>query len=718
MKIKFDKIIFGNRFCSDFENLSNNNILEFNDNKVCIVYGPNGTGKTSFSSVLRMEDANVDCIMDIDGVPYTKDSPPIFHVIEDQNGRNIIAGSTEDFILGDNIKREYELKKSLDIGFDTLFKTTIINELKNSFGISKKNTPFDDLISNHKILEYVSDIANNRSKGKNINWTDFVNTISSLTLESVDEAQYPHFAYFVADYKNDHSIIRKFLNISLTMLCREPHYQEIEQTNEAIRILEKYSSLSECIVCDSKIDHETLINKKKNQNKLAIASLSEESKDIIENIIKEITGEDPFLIKESLEAAMLEGTNEKIIEKHAVIDTYKKIFEVKLTNMFINSLATSGLKPILNEYSVITQESPEFENEDIIFIETFLNDCLERKIKLVRDGEKNLRLLLGDTEFLNQPRNSLSLSNGEQNFLSLAFELMKARKSERELIVLDDPISSFDSIYKNKIAYAILKILNNKKSIILTHNTDLIKLLEHQVQKCFELYQLHNRNDAENGFVHIDRHEVKLLLYIHEVLRLLREEIKSEIINEIDFLVSIIPFMRGYCQIIGDIDSKNKLTKLMHGYETEVINITEIYNTIFSDKVISDIHCISVSDILALDVHNAQTIKDTKYPLFSRTLQHTFTYLYLRLAVEKKLTDKYSVNTKDNDMLSKIILSSFKTNSKSDINNRVFFLSRKTLLNEFNHFEMDMNIFQPAIDIQNQVLAKEREDILNKLASL
>ena len=133
MKIKFDKIIFRNRFCSDFENLSNNNILEFNDNKVCIVYGPNGTGKTSFSSVLRMEDANVDCIMDIDGVPYTKDSPPIFHVIEDQNGRNIIAGSTEDFILGDNIKREYELKKSLDIGFDTLFKTTIINELKNSF---------------------------------------------------------------------------------------------------------------------------------------------------------------------------------------------------------------------------------------------------------------------------------------------------------------------------------------------------------------------------------------------------------------------------------------------------------------------------------------------------------------------------------------------------------------------------------------------------------
>ncbi|GAB6091666.1 AAA family ATPase [Spirochaeta dissipatitropha] len=718
MKIKFEKIVFGDRFCTDFVNLNINNILEFNDNRVCIVYGPNGTGKTSLSNVLRMDNKEIDCIMAVDGVPYTKDSTPAFHVIEDQNGRNIIAGSTEDFILGDNIKREYELKKRLDTGFDKLLKTTIVNELKNNFGISKKNTPFDDLISNPKIFEFVSDIANNRSKGKNINWSDFVNIISSLSLVNIDEAQYPYFSYFITDYKNDDSIIRKFLNISLSTITKEPYYQKIEQTSEAIRILEKYKSLPECIVCDNDIEYETLINKKKTQNESAIASLSKESKDIIKNIITEITREDPFLIKQSLESAMLEGTNEKIIEKHAEINEYKKLFEKKIYNMLIISLAESELKSMLEEYSTITQESPEFENEDIIFIETFLNDCLERKIKLERDGEKNLRLLLGKEEFLNQPRNSLSLSNGEQNFLSLAFELMKARKIEKKLIVLDDPISSFDSIYKNKIAYAILKILNNKKSIILTHNTDLIKLLEHQAQKSFKLYQLHNRSNGENGFVYIDRKEVKLLLYIHEVLQLLREDIKSEIVNEKGFLVSIIPFMRGYCQIVGDVDSKNKLTKLMHGYETEVINISEIFQKIFSDKIITGVHCISVSDILAMDVHDVQIIKNLTYPLFSRTLQHTFTYLYLRLAVEKKLTEKYSINTRNNDMLSKIILSSFKTNSKKDINNRVFFLSRKTLLNEFNHFEMDMNIFQPAVDIQNQVLAKETEDILNKLESL
>lgn len=49
---------------------------------------------------------------------------------------------------------------------------------------------------------------------------------------------------------------------------------------------------------------------------------------------------------------------------------------------------------------------------------------------------------------------------------------------------------------------------------------------------------------------------------------------------------------------------------------------------------------------------------------------------------------------------------------------RVFFTSRKTLLNEFNHFEGNMNIFQPAIDITETALQKEVTDIENKLIQL
>lgn len=50
--------------------------------------------------------------------------------------------------------------------------------------------------------------------------------------------------------------------------------------------------------------------------------------------------------------------------------------------------------------------------------------------------------------------------------------------------------------------------------------------------------------------------------------------------------------------------------------------------------------------------------------------------------------------------------------------NRILFTSRKTLLNEFNHFEGNMNIFQPAIDITNKALEKERESIIEYLKNL
>ncbi|MBI3153545.1 MAG: hypothetical protein HYZ21_15535 [Chloroflexi bacterium] len=69
-------------------------------------------------------------------------------------------------------------------------------------------------------------------------------------------------------------------------------------------------------------------------------------------------------------------------------------------------------------------------------------------------------------------------------------------------------------------------------------------------------------------------------------------------------------------------------------------------------------------------------------------------------------------------MLSAIIHKSFGSSNPEDTSNRVFLLSRKTLLNEFNHFEVDMNIFQPAIDITDTALKRERDEIIKFLERL
>lgn len=173
--------------------------------------------------------------------------------------------------------------------------------------------------------------------------------------------------------------------------------------------------------------------------------------------------------------------------------------------------------------------------------------------------------------------------------------------------------------------------------------------------------------------------------------------------------------MRAFANIIGNKSKYTDLSKLMHGYEKKYRDITNIYSVLLNkEKNITTKYKISVIDILSLDLNNLKIINNINYPLLNKALKHTLTYLYLRLKVEKVLIKKYDIPVEGNLLLSQIIMKAF----KEDIDKKVFFTSRKTLLNEFNHFEGNMNIFQPAIDITDEALEKEKNDILNMLKSI
>ena len=74
----------------------------------------------------------------------------IFHVINDQNNRNIIAGTAQDFLLGDNIKREFELQKQIDELYKNILSETIA-ALKEKFAISTTTNPLINIINNNKL---------------------------------------------------------------------------------------------------------------------------------------------------------------------------------------------------------------------------------------------------------------------------------------------------------------------------------------------------------------------------------------------------------------------------------------------------------------------------------------------------------------------------------------------------------------------------------------
>lgn len=137
------------------------------------------------------------------------------------------------------------------------------------------------------------------------------------------------------------------------------------------------------------------------------------------------------------------------------------------------------------EYQRIIAERPDIADEDYLYIQEIISNSMSKPLTIERDENRRLRISLSNKEFLGKTRDELPLSTGEQNFLSLTFEFLKAKNSERPIVVIDDPVSSFDSIYKNKVVYAIVKMLHHKKRIVLTHNTDLIRLLDGQYRRCF-----------------------------------------------------------------------------------------------------------------------------------------------------------------------------------------------------------------------------------------
>jgi len=179
MLIRINKVAKANIFCEEYANLIANNLIEFDRNRFVIIYGPNGTGKTSLAKVFDQEPGS-EYNISINNVVYTEKDVKFAHVISDQNDRNVIEGDTQDFILGDNVKKEYELKKRIESGFKTLFDGKIISGLKGIFGISTKKSQFDRFFTDKTLLEYISDLANTRSKGKSIDRNGFLNLLGHI----------------------------------------------------------------------------------------------------------------------------------------------------------------------------------------------------------------------------------------------------------------------------------------------------------------------------------------------------------------------------------------------------------------------------------------------------------------------------------------------------------------------------------------------------------
>lgn len=74
--------------------MTKNNTIDFTNTDINVLYAPNGVGKSSFCKILENQG---EFLLNYNGNQYSTNNCNLFHVINDQNSRNIIKGKAKDF---------------------------------------------------------------------------------------------------------------------------------------------------------------------------------------------------------------------------------------------------------------------------------------------------------------------------------------------------------------------------------------------------------------------------------------------------------------------------------------------------------------------------------------------------------------------------------------------------------------------------------------------
>jgi len=158
------------------------------------------------------------------------------------------------------------------------------------------------------------------------------------------------------------------------------------------------------------------------------------------------------------------------------LESNKTIEKVTIVNDALNKISQKAglLQGYIRKQQKLITDIVEINKTDI---NTFLKSAgYGYSIDLVEDdnGARKLKLIYNGTEeIVSNPKAHLSF--GEKNAIALILFMYDALKSNPDLIILDDPISSFD---KNK-KYAMIdmlfkkeKFLKGKTVLMLTHDID------------------------------------------------------------------------------------------------------------------------------------------------------------------------------------------------------------------------------------------------------
>ena len=409
--------------------------------KVKIILGPNGTGKTSLYKNIKNRFLDYSFI-DYDEVEKS--------VIAKKN--TIIIGSSIVELDSKN-KEKQELLDSIDVKEN--LKIFGITNKTNSEAVSKK---LEKLRKNPELaieqfkeenLEIIFSMDDNYSSffGENAKKIIDIKEIKTQ-IEDIKNNFKKHILNEIDDYLDDDEFICPVCGI---------------KNNEPIKmIIAKKLSELKCL------EEEIVINYQKKHSEMKPEKILE---DIIN--IKSIVEENNISI-ENIENYFICGGNKE--KSKIILESQEKLkkLNAEITKLeFEKEKFYKTLKEHKEDLKSTFQLQFYVKDEDI----NFSDESKEISIKLPRKVEE--------------------YSTGEINLMTFIICILEFISSDKECLVIDDPLSSYDIPNQYRIIYEIVTAKNDtKKILIFTHNVDTINIANTQYSSLFEYEVLEKRKDT------------------------------------------------------------------------------------------------------------------------------------------------------------------------------------------------------------------------------
>jgi energy-coupling factor transporter ATP-binding protein EcfA2 len=635
-----------------------NGFIKVEENRLNIKYAINGTGKSTISKAITafIKDKNngtssLNELMPFKHINDETVSPEVLGVedvksikIFDEKYINdfvfqeneILKGSFDIFIQDENYKHgmlkidglvqnlKNMLSEDQDIeilinDFDEIIKgfgRSVTNGIHGSSPMAKALKDGNKVINIPEGLGVYEDYIKNESNFKWIKWQldgkNFINISDNCPYCINDIKEIKPTIHRISEVYNSKNV--ESLNKLVSVFQRSYQYFSDKtkfKINEFISNISGYTDDQIKYLLEVKEQIDNLKSKFLSVKELGFGSLKDVDK-VIESIQNHMIDIDLF--------------------NHLTSEHTKS--KVKIVNSALSSLIKEAgeLQGGINKQKKLIEGLVRDNNEKINHF--LINAGYKYKVNLVEDesGEYKLKLIHKDqTDEISNVKTHLSF--GERNALALVLFMYDALKENPGMIVLDDPISSFD---KNK-KYAIIDMLFRKEMslkgktvLLLTHDiepiVDMVYLHTDRFLKPFASFMENNNGqlrehkieksdiktfmDVVKGNLRAESHELNKLVHLRRLYEItndkslgyqlisnllhkrhppvrkdtasdreMTEDEKEEAINEIKSKVTVF----DYENLIDLVNNDSKMIKLYQSTDSNYEKL-HLYRIIFDDK--------------------------------------------------------------------------------------------------------------------------------------